>query len=179
MAVVASLDFHANVTEAMVEHADLLELYRTYPHVDMRDTGARAFRRLMALAAGRDVPDAAEVRDRLFSPGDEGRRHHFTGFFDHTVAVLQSEAALRRVAREAGVDAHGHGCWYLRRCASARCITTARASTSTPPWRPSPTSSPRPGASPPVRARGPSSSPTPRTTRAAAVRATRRGSCAR
>lgn len=67
----------------------------------------------LARAAGRDVPDAAEVRDRLFSPGDEGRRHHFTGFFDHTVAVLQSEAALRRVAREAGVDAHGHGCWYL------------------------------------------------------------------
>jgi len=61
--VVASLDFHANVTAAMVEHADLLELYRTYPHVDMRDTGARALRRLMALAAGA-VPTPAKALRR-------------------------------------------------------------------------------------------------------------------
>jgi microcystin degradation protein MlrC len=40
--VVASLDLHANVTRAMVAHADALVAYRTYPHVDMADTGARA-----------------------------------------------------------------------------------------------------------------------------------------
>jgi microcystin degradation protein MlrC len=44
--IVASLDLHANVTEAMVRHADLLESYRTYPHVDMAPTGARAARAL-------------------------------------------------------------------------------------------------------------------------------------
>src|SRR5919106_6625127 len=44
--VVASLDLHANVTRAMVEHADALVAYRTYPHVDMADTGARAARLL-------------------------------------------------------------------------------------------------------------------------------------
>jgi microcystin degradation protein MlrC len=37
--LVASLDLHANVTPAMVEHADALIAYRTYPHVDMADTG--------------------------------------------------------------------------------------------------------------------------------------------
>jgi len=42
--VVASLDLHANVTRAMVERADALVAYRTYPHVDMADTGARAAR---------------------------------------------------------------------------------------------------------------------------------------
>lgn len=41
--VVASLDFHANVSARMVEAADALAGYRTYPHVDMADTGARAF----------------------------------------------------------------------------------------------------------------------------------------
>ena len=40
--VVASLDLHANVTRAMVEHADALSIYRTYPHVDMAPTGERA-----------------------------------------------------------------------------------------------------------------------------------------
>ena len=44
--VVASLDLHANVTRAMVERCDALVAYRTYPHVDMADTGARAARLL-------------------------------------------------------------------------------------------------------------------------------------
>ena len=37
--LVVSLDLHANVTPEMVEHADALIAYRTYPHVDMADTG--------------------------------------------------------------------------------------------------------------------------------------------
>jgi len=44
--VVASLDFHANVSPRMVAMADALVGYRTYPHVDMAETGARAFRLL-------------------------------------------------------------------------------------------------------------------------------------
>ena len=37
--LVVSLDLHANVTPEMVAHADALIAYRTYPHVDMADTG--------------------------------------------------------------------------------------------------------------------------------------------
>jgi microcystin degradation protein MlrC len=37
--LVVSLDLHANVTPEMVEHADALIAYRTYPHVDMAETG--------------------------------------------------------------------------------------------------------------------------------------------
>ena len=40
--IVASLDLHANVTHRMLGEADALVSYRTYPHVDMADTGARA-----------------------------------------------------------------------------------------------------------------------------------------
>jgi microcystin degradation protein MlrC len=40
--LVVSLDLHANVTPRMVEHADALIAYRTYPHVDMADTGRAA-----------------------------------------------------------------------------------------------------------------------------------------
>lgn len=40
--IVASLDLHANVTQRMLAEADALVSYRTYPHVDMADTGALA-----------------------------------------------------------------------------------------------------------------------------------------
>jgi len=52
--IVASLDLHANVTQAMHAQADALSAYRTYPHVDMAATGARAaFLALRMLATGR------------------------------------------------------------------------------------------------------------------------------
>ncbi len=40
--IVACLDLHANVTPEMVDLADRLVIYRTYPHVDMAETGNRA-----------------------------------------------------------------------------------------------------------------------------------------
>ncbi|MBA3848216.1 MAG: M81 family metallopeptidase, partial [Planctomycetes bacterium] len=51
--IVASLDLHANITRAMVEHSAALIAFRTYPHVDMDVTGARAADHLLALIAGR------------------------------------------------------------------------------------------------------------------------------
>ncbi len=39
--IVCALDLHANVSDRMVAHADALVAYRTYPHVDLADTGAR------------------------------------------------------------------------------------------------------------------------------------------
>ncbi|XOT94111.1 M81 family metallopeptidase, partial [Alcaligenes pakistanensis] len=39
--VVASLDLHANVSDTMLAQADMLVAYKTYPHVDMGQTGER------------------------------------------------------------------------------------------------------------------------------------------
>src|SRR6202000_3476984 len=47
--LVVSLDLHANVTPDMIEHADALIAYRTYPHVDMAETGRAAARHLARL----------------------------------------------------------------------------------------------------------------------------------
>lgn len=47
-AMVAALDFHANVSAAMVAHTHQLVPFRTYPHVDMRETGQRAAHSLLA-----------------------------------------------------------------------------------------------------------------------------------
>lgn len=40
--IVASLDLHANVSQRMLQLADAMVAYRTYPHVDMSETGRRA-----------------------------------------------------------------------------------------------------------------------------------------
>lgn len=47
--IVASLDLHANVSPSMVQLSDLLVAYRTYPHIDMADTGMRAANTLALL----------------------------------------------------------------------------------------------------------------------------------
>jgi len=53
--VVVSLDLHANVTAAMVELSDAMTIYRSYPHLDMAATGARACEQLQFLLAGRTL----------------------------------------------------------------------------------------------------------------------------
>jgi microcystin degradation protein MlrC len=42
MPIVVSLDLHANVTRAMLQHADAMVAFRTYPHIDYVKTGERA-----------------------------------------------------------------------------------------------------------------------------------------
>lgn len=50
--VVASLDLHANVSPLMADKADALVVFRTYPHVDMAEAGARTARLLERILAG-------------------------------------------------------------------------------------------------------------------------------
>src|SRR3979411_2236963 len=47
--LVVSLDLHANVTPQMVQQSDALIAYRTYPHIDMADTGCAAAKHLALL----------------------------------------------------------------------------------------------------------------------------------
>ncbi|MEM8590879.1 MAG: M81 family metallopeptidase, partial [Pseudomonadota bacterium] len=58
VSLVAALDPHANLSAKMVEAADALFAYRTYPHTDMRQTGERAAKTLLGLAGG--APRAAK-----------------------------------------------------------------------------------------------------------------------
>jgi microcystin degradation protein MlrC len=46
MPLTISLDPHANLTEAMIQLADVVVPFRTYPHVDLKESGARATRLL-------------------------------------------------------------------------------------------------------------------------------------
>lgn len=51
--LVNSLDLHGNVGQGMMDNADAMVAYRTYPHVDMRPTGARAFALVERLVASK------------------------------------------------------------------------------------------------------------------------------
>ncbi len=58
--IVGSLDLHANVTERMLQTADALVSYRTYPHIDMADTGRLA----------------AKLLERRFALGHKEKLHY-------------------------------------------------------------------------------------------------------
>ncbi|MFO1138752.1 MAG: M81 family metallopeptidase [Paracoccus sp. (in: a-proteobacteria)] len=53
--IACALDLHGNITAQMFEHSDIMVGFRTYPHVDMAETGYRAAKALddMLRAGGR------------------------------------------------------------------------------------------------------------------------------
>ena len=60
--IVTSLDLHVNVTQRMQANATAMIAYRTYPHIDMADTGGRAAGFLTRLLDGAPRPQLASVR---------------------------------------------------------------------------------------------------------------------
>jgi microcystin degradation protein MlrC len=56
--IVVALDLHANVSAAMMARADALVAYRTYPHVDLAETGARCLAPLDRLLRGERLAKA-------------------------------------------------------------------------------------------------------------------------
>ncbi|MGK9233646.1 M81 family metallopeptidase [Inquilinus limosus] len=79
--VVASLDLHANVTRRMADLADLLVPFRSYPHVDMAETGARA----------------AALLDRIFAGWRPGKAFRQTEFLVSLVAQCTLADPARRL----------------------------------------------------------------------------------
>lgn len=64
---VAALDFHAILSQAMVDQTEAMVAYRSYPHVDMADTGARAAALMNRLLAGERFHAAWRKLDFLVS----------------------------------------------------------------------------------------------------------------
>jgi microcystin degradation protein MlrC len=60
--IAVSLDLHSNTTPEMFRYAELLVAYRTYPHIDMAETGARAAFYLKQRINGMNAPDLAYRR---------------------------------------------------------------------------------------------------------------------
>ncbi len=79
--IAVALDLHGNVTQKMIDHADVIVSFKTYPHVDMYETGAHAARLLFDLIHGRAKPVIAWRQPPLLT---------------HTLRSATAEGAMKR-----------------------------------------------------------------------------------
>lgn len=97
--VVVSLDLHSNTTEAMVEHADAIVAYRTYPHIDMARTGERAAQLMLQLL------DASERPAKAF------RKLDFIGPITGQCTMVEPSAGVYRYLEE--LEAADRNVWSI------------------------------------------------------------------
>lgn len=71
--IAVTLDLHAMVTPAMVEHAQILVSYKTYPHIDMRETGRHAGKLLDAAMRGAIRPRTLRAHRPMLEEANAGR----------------------------------------------------------------------------------------------------------
>jgi microcystin degradation protein MlrC len=79
--IAVALDLHGNVTPAMVDNANIIVSFKTYPHIDMAETGEHAGRLMMDWLAGKTRPLTRFVQLPLLS---------------HTLRSNTNEGAMRR-----------------------------------------------------------------------------------
>jgi microcystin degradation protein MlrC len=68
--IVVTLDLHANVTRAMIEHATAIVGYHTYPHVDLYETGVKAAHLLLRTLTGNVRPAMAFRKLPMIVPAE-------------------------------------------------------------------------------------------------------------
>lgn len=93
--VAVALDLHGNVTPKMVANADILVSFKTYPHIDMAETGEHAGRLMLDLLAGRTRPVSHLVQLPLLS--------HTLRSNTNEGAMQRAVEAARRAEQRAGV----------------------------------------------------------------------------
>ncbi|AGT07290.1 M81 family metallopeptidase [Paracoccus aminophilus] len=71
--IAVTLDLHAMVSEEMVERAQIFVSYKTYPHVDMRETGTHAARLLDRAMKGEIAPRTARAHVPMLDEANSGR----------------------------------------------------------------------------------------------------------
>ncbi|CAG9175602.1 M81 family metallopeptidase [Cupriavidus respiraculi] len=87
--IAVALDLHGNISQKLIDHVDVAVSFKTYPHVDMYETGDHAGRLLMARIAGRSNPVVAWRRLPLIT---------------HTLCSRTDQGAMQRavaLARQA------------------------------------------------------------------------------
>ena len=71
--IAITLDLHANVSDRLAEHANIIVSYRSYPHIDMRERGLQAGELLQRAMAGEVKPRTVLARRPLLDGADGGR----------------------------------------------------------------------------------------------------------
>lgn len=75
--IVATLDLHANISQRMVEKADVLVGYDTYPHVDYYERGVEAARLMFSLINGEIQPTAALEKPPMMPSPQKQKTNYF------------------------------------------------------------------------------------------------------
>ena len=73
MPIAITLDPHANVSKQMCAFADIIVSFKTYPHIDMRDTGRHAGEILQRTMAGEIQPITIRVSRPMLEEVNGGR----------------------------------------------------------------------------------------------------------
>lgn len=122
--LVTSLDLHANVSQQMIDHADVLVAYRTYPHVDMAATGARAFNWMARRLAGAPRPHAAWLRAPYLIPmcwqcTDDAPARNLYALLDRVDTAGENSASFTMGFPAADVEKCGPAVWAYGASAQA------------------------------------------------------------
>ena len=103
--IAMSLDVHANCSEEMARHADVITTYRTTPHIDMYETCERAGRLLERAMKGEIRPKVHRAQGPVMFGIDEGRTvTHWGPMRDMMKKVAAAEAEVPGVL-DIGVNA--------------------------------------------------------------------------
>ncbi len=71
--IAVTLDLHANITDRMAELADIMVIYRTYPHIDQYEIANEAAGLLQRTLLGEIKPRCVVARGRMLDGADHGR----------------------------------------------------------------------------------------------------------
>lgn len=103
--VAITLDLHANVTDLMTEHADIICAYRTYPHIDQIETSLRCAAVLDRTMRGEVSPVCVTARRDTIEGLDDGRTttdNPMTTLLNRASALERSDPGVLLVSIQAG-----------------------------------------------------------------------------
>ena len=93
--IAVSFDLHANITDVMLQNADVISGYQTYPHVDYYQTGYRAASLCMRKLRGEKVCTAATIIPMMVPPsGFTTLLEPFKGVIDYGKSLVEDGALL-------------------------------------------------------------------------------------
>jgi len=93
--IAVSLDLHANISKALVDHATVITIYRTYPHIDMAETGVRCAHLLrQILASGHAPAKAWRQTDFIIPITAQSTMREPAGAFYQTLAAHKADGLL-------------------------------------------------------------------------------------
>jgi microcystin degradation protein MlrC len=94
--IVVTLDLHGNLSQRLVDHCQAALAYRTYPHVDQRETGRRTASLLVRLLRSEIQPRQALAKPPLIINimAQESSREPMKSFMDEARALEQQPGIL-------------------------------------------------------------------------------------